>query len=606
MTLAVTDFILLVSESVSLSILVKASFILVLGFAAGAIASRSQASWRHLIFATTFAAVLALPLVAFTVPELAVVFETQAPVEVQKQSSTTNDSAATIFQARVAAARETSTPTSSGWVMPAISVILFSAWIVGAVLLLVSMAIDLLRVRELGRHGIPSETLRGTIDRLTVDAGMKPVAVLLHEKIKAPVTFGFFRPVIMLPIDAEAWRDADLQRALVHELEHIRRGDWATQMAGRIACAFYWFHPLIWMAWRKLCLEAERACDDAVVQTAENTEYAEQLVSLSRQLKASPSVSVLGMAKRSDLAMRITSLLDTSRGRGRATAAAAVLAVFIASLVVIVIGPLRAVAQQAAASSAAGREVKKAAAGTTSDDHDGDGDGRGDGRGDGIGRGDGNGDGDDDDDDIAGNPLDVALFKAAERNSLEKVKPLIDQGANVNVVLQGDGTPLIAAAREGHVEMVRLLLDSGAKPDLGVSGDGTPLQNAAQKGQREVVMLLLDRGADINTGIEGDGNPLIMASGAGHMGVVSLLLERGADIHKVINGDENAIIKAAEQGQLEMIKFLVSKGADINSRVKVDFGNGGKRMEEIRTPLSQARKNGHTAVVEYLLSAGAR
>ena len=175
-----TDLILLASESVSLSILVKASFILLLGFVAGAIASKSQASWRHLIFATTFAAVLVLPLVALTVPELAVVFETEAPAEVQKQSSTTVASPVAVSQPSAAATRETNTPTSSEWAMPAVTVILFSAWIVGAVLLLVSMAVDLLRVRDLRRHGIPSENLRGTVDRLTVDARMKPVNVLLH------------------------------------------------------------------------------------------------------------------------------------------------------------------------------------------------------------------------------------------------------------------------------------------------------------------------------------------------------------------------------------------------------------------------------------------
>jgi ankyrin repeat protein len=118
--------------------------------------------------------------------------------------------------------------------------------------------------------------------------------------------------------------------------------------------------------------------------------------------------------------------------------------------------------------------------------------------------------------------------------------------------------------------------------------------------------LLLDRGADIDAGVEGDGNALIMASGAGHVDIVKLLLDRGADIHKVVAGDENPIIKACEAGQLEVVKLLVARGADVNSRVRAEFGNGSTRVEEYRTPLSQARKGGHTAVVEYLLSAGAR
>jgi beta-lactamase regulating signal transducer with metallopeptidase domain len=50
--------------------------------------------------------------------------------------------------------------------------------------------------------------------------------------------------VIVLPADARAW-DADLRRAIVHELEHVTRGDWAVHMAARAVCAAYWLHPLV-------------------------------------------------------------------------------------------------------------------------------------------------------------------------------------------------------------------------------------------------------------------------------------------------------------------------------------------------------------------------
>ena len=95
---------------------------------------------------------------------------------------------------------------------------------------------------------------------------MGPVELLVHEDIAAPLTCGFSRPCILLPSEAQQWNDSDLRRALVHELEHVRRRDWVIQLAARAACALYWFHPLAWVAWRRLCLEAERACDDAVLQ----------------------------------------------------------------------------------------------------------------------------------------------------------------------------------------------------------------------------------------------------------------------------------------------------------------------------------------------------
>ena len=592
MTSFISDLVLILSDSVALTILAKATVILLLGLFAGALSVRAQASWRHLVFATTFAALLALPMVVMTIPDLPVAVAASAPVDESAASTAALVTSSSVTEPAVTNTTPKPAAAAETWSMPSTTTLLLVAWIAGALFLSLSLLIDLMRIRHFRQHGLPSERLRGMVDRLTIEARLKPVDVLLHEKLRAPVTFGFFNPTVMLPADAENWNEADLTRALVHELEHIRRGDWATQMAARIACAFYWFHPLVWMAWRKLSFEAERACDDAVVRTAGNADYAQQLVSLSRQLSTARTQPMLGMAKRSDLARRVTSLLDGTRRRERAGLAAAAFSVFIGLFVLISIGPLRAVAQvqpqpevkQDRAQQPVVKATPPQKAVQPTDDDD-----------------------DDDDDDARGvNKLDSQLFKAAERKAPERVKTLLDEGADVNAIIPGDGTPLIAAAREGDSDVVKLLLDRGAKPNIGVSGDGNALLNAAREGHRDIVNLLLDRGADINAGVEGDGNALIMAAGSGHGEVVKLLLDRGADIHKVVAGDENPIIKACEQGRLDMVKLLVSRGADVNSSVRVEEGRGGKLQEEYRTPLSMARRGGHAAIVEYLLSVGAR
>jgi len=48
----------------------------------------------------------------------------------------------------------------------------------------------------------------------------------------------------LLPADAREWSELDVRRAFVHELEHIRRGDWTVHILARAVCALYWFHPL--------------------------------------------------------------------------------------------------------------------------------------------------------------------------------------------------------------------------------------------------------------------------------------------------------------------------------------------------------------------------
>ena len=151
--------------------------------------------------------------------------------------------------------------TSSHRSLPSFATLLRFLWAAGAMLLLVLLAIELRRLRALRRGGLPWLGQNELIRSLAVTSGVhRSVDVLLHEAVSAPLTCGVWRPTILLPMDASDWREADLRRALVHELEHVRRGDWATQLLARVVCACYWFHPLVWMAWGRLRLEAERAC----------------------------------------------------------------------------------------------------------------------------------------------------------------------------------------------------------------------------------------------------------------------------------------------------------------------------------------------------------
>ena len=110
----------------------------------------------------------------------------------------------------------------------------------------------------------------------------------------------------------------------------------------------------------------------------------------------------------------------------------------------------------------------------------------------------------------------------------------------------------------------------------------------------------------MNMGVEGDGNPLIAAAGGGHTAAVTMLLERGANIEAVVDGDENALIQAAARGRLEVVRLLVAQGANVNASVRVESNVNGRIKTEDRTPLSMARRAGHTAVVEFLQSAGAQ
>ncbi len=206
---------------------------------------------------------------------------------------------------------------------------------------------------------------------------------------------------------------------------------------------------------------------------------------------------------------------------------------------------------------------------------------------------------------LAGNLIDLA-----GDGEIGGITAMLDAGADVNATVRGDGSPLIAAAGDGHLEAVALLLDRGANINLAVQGDGSALIAAAGDGHLDVVRLLLDRGADVNQAVEGDGTALIAAAGEGYASIVQLLLDRGADINQIVEGDENALITASADGHLDVVKLLVSQGADVHARVLVDvftYDRGVRYVgQEWRSALSVARKENHTAVVQFLQSVGAR
>jgi hypothetical protein len=164
------------------------------------------------------------------------------------------------------------------------------------------------------------------------------------------MTCGFVAPTIMLPTNIHKWTDADVRRAVVHELEHVRRADWPVHLMARVVCALYWFHPLAWVAWRQLCLDSERACDDAVLARSECSAYADQLVRLARQLLADRTEAALSMANRSDLAARVASVLDPRRSRGRVGLRSTIAASLMTIASLLAISSLTAVSAKASQS----------------------------------------------------------------------------------------------------------------------------------------------------------------------------------------------------------------------------------------------------------------
>ena len=118
----------------------------------------------------------------------------------------------------------------------------------------------------------------------------KPVSVRQSKAVTVPMVWGLFRPVILLPADVSNWSIERQRAVLLHELAHIQRQDWLIQMMGQITCAVYWFNPLVWFAARRMQAEAERACDDHVLNAGyQSTDYAQHLLNIVRNIRKTGS-----------------------------------------------------------------------------------------------------------------------------------------------------------------------------------------------------------------------------------------------------------------------------------------------------------------------------
>jgi beta-lactamase regulating signal transducer with metallopeptidase domain len=204
-------------------------------------------------------------------------------------------------------------------------------WLVGALGVAGWIAAGLLRAHWLARNAttIAVGSLTDLVDNLSEELDLRrPVTLLQSRRSVMPMTWGL-RPKLLIPHEATEWTDERLKAVLLHELAHVKRLDYQTQLLARLATVLYWFNPLVWMAARKMRVERELACDDRVLNTGSRpSDYASHLLDIARSLKTGTLMSVSGiaMARRSHLSERLLAVLDATRRRAAVTRTVAVAA----------------------------------------------------------------------------------------------------------------------------------------------------------------------------------------------------------------------------------------------------------------------------------------
>jgi TonB family protein len=228
-------------------------------------------------------------------------------------------------------------------------------WALGFVLMALRLFAGLGRLAwvSIRAHLLFEDDWVSNVLQLSKSFGVARSVRLLQSSSSAtmPLTWGILRPVIVLPKGAAHWSEERRRIVLSHELAHIARYDWPLQICAELGRAFYWFHPLLWLAAARLRQESERACDDAVLLSGiAPSHYASQLLDLARTLKNAGRAwsAALAIARPSNLERRFAAMLNPSINRRHMSTRTKILVPLFAIILLLPLAALRLTAQNLA------------------------------------------------------------------------------------------------------------------------------------------------------------------------------------------------------------------------------------------------------------------
>jgi len=238
--------------------------------------------------------------------------------------------------------------------------ILAGVLVLGALLFLARLALGMVRIALYRRRARPM-------------AEHWPEAEFLFSaELTTPVTFGWLRPVVLLPESFVAMSDEERNSVIAHELAHVRRRDWLFAVSEEVLRAVLWFHPAVWFVLHRIEVEREQVVDiEAIRETGNREAYLQTLLAVAGIKPRADFVPAPLFLRKRQLAQRVATILkevnpmNVRRMAMTLTASAAVLA--LAGITISTVLPMKAPAQERRESNEARpksgpRAIHKAAA----------------------------------------------------------------------------------------------------------------------------------------------------------------------------------------------------------------------------------------------------
>ena len=219
-------------------------------------------------------------------------------------------------------------PFSTG-IMPANGI---NSWLIrslpfASVLYLLLLFIPLLRfirnyryIQVIRRYGLTKmdPEWRVFVNKISAMMGItKPVRVWVSEWVSSPVTFGFLKPVILVPLAAiNNLSPSQMEAVLLHELSHIRRYDYLVNFILNIIRVVLYFNPFAKAFVRIVEREREKSCDEMVLQFQyDSRDYATALLQLEKLSYHNRILVLPSTGNNKDLLQRVETILGVGKKR---------------------------------------------------------------------------------------------------------------------------------------------------------------------------------------------------------------------------------------------------------------------------------------------------
>ncbi|MGH9587140.1 MAG: M56 family metallopeptidase, partial [Acidobacteriaceae bacterium] len=144
------------------------------------------------------------------------------------------------------------------------------------------------RLRTIRTEAVEVMLSRGAADCLTecsLRFGIEGASIAASSRISGPVTMGFSRKLILLPVDmASSLPESEIRAVIAHEFAHIRRNDFLKNVIYEVLALPVSYHPLFWFTRERVTESREIVCDEIAAGISGRRQYARSLLRLASLL----------------------------------------------------------------------------------------------------------------------------------------------------------------------------------------------------------------------------------------------------------------------------------------------------------------------------------